>query len=164
MRRSQRRLLIHAVVGTTLAGSKPVWKRLPCVLWSPPRPVVPVRGRHPPSITALLEGEPPTVFGDGEQSRDFTFIDNVIEANMLAANADAEDVSGRTVNIACGDRISLNKLLDDLCEILNVNIEASYLESRPGDVKHSLADISNARATWVRAADRLRRGPVADGR
>jgi nucleoside-diphosphate-sugar epimerase len=96
----------------------------------------------PKFITALLEGRPPVVNGDGEQSRDFTYIDNVVDANLLAASA--PDASGHTFNIACGDRISLNRLLDDLRQIIGVEIEANYVEARPGDVKHSLADISKA--------------------
>ncbi len=97
----------------------------------------------PKFITALLEEEAPVVFGDGEQSRDFTYIDNVVEANLLAA--DAVGVSGRTFNIACGERITLNGLLEELRSILGSKVEASYLEQRPGDVRHSLADISLAR-------------------
>jgi UDP-N-acetylglucosamine/UDP-N-acetyl-alpha-D-glucosaminouronate 4-epimerase len=96
----------------------------------------------PKFITALISGRAPTVFGDGEQSRDFTYIDNVVDANLLAA--EATDVSGHAFNIACGDRISLNQLLGELREILGTEIEASYLEPRPGDVPHSLADISRA--------------------
>jgi UDP-glucose 4-epimerase len=97
----------------------------------------------PKFTTALLEGEAPVVFGDGEQSRDFTYIDNVIDANILAA--DAAGVSGQTFNIACGERISLNRLLDELRAIVGSEREATYLEPRPGDVPHSLADISRAR-------------------
>ncbi|HEX5761510.1 MAG TPA: SDR family oxidoreductase [Solirubrobacterales bacterium] len=97
----------------------------------------------PRFITTLLRGEAPVVFGDGEQSRDFTYIDNVIEANLLAARA--ADVSGQTFNVACGERISLNRLLGALREIVGSSVEASYLAARPGDVKHSLADISRAR-------------------
>ena len=96
----------------------------------------------PKFITALLEGRPPVVNGDGEQSRDFTYIDNVVDANLLAASA--PDASGHTFNVACGDRISLNRLLDDLRQIIGVAIEANYVEARPGDVKHSLADIGKA--------------------
>jgi UDP-N-acetylglucosamine/UDP-N-acetyl-alpha-D-glucosaminouronate 4-epimerase len=96
----------------------------------------------PKFIIALLRGEAPVVFGDGEQSRDFTYIDNVVGANLLAASA--EGVSGQTFNIACGERISLNLLLEELREILGVRTEANYLEPRPGDVPHSLADISKA--------------------
>lgn len=97
----------------------------------------------PRFITALLEGQAPVVFGDGEQSRDFTYIDNVIDANLRAA--DAEGVSGQTFNVACGERISLNRLLDEIRAIVGSELEASYLDARQGDVKHSLADISRAR-------------------
>lgn len=96
----------------------------------------------PRFITALLEGKAPVVYGDGEQSRDFTFIDNVVQANLLAA--EAVGVSGRTFNVACGDRISLNHLLEELRGIIGTTVEATYLEPRPGDVRHSLADISQA--------------------
>ena len=98
----------------------------------------------PRFITALLNDQGPVVFGDGEQSRDFTYIDNVVDANLRAAEADG--VSGQTFNIACGERISLNRLLDEIRGIVGSEVEASYLESRQGDVKHSLADISRARA------------------
>ena len=96
----------------------------------------------PRFVTAMLEGERPTVFGDGEQSRDFTYVDNVVDANLLAATAD--EVSGQTFNIACNEQITLNRLLADLRAMLGTDVEASYLETRPGDVKHSLADISLA--------------------
>ncbi len=97
----------------------------------------------PRFITALLDEERPVVFGDGEQSRDFTYIDNVVDANLRAASA--EGVSGQTFNIACGERISLNRLLDEIRGIVGSELEASYLEPRQGDVKHSLADITRAR-------------------
>ncbi len=97
----------------------------------------------PKFITALLDAEPPVVFGDGEQSRDFTYIDNVVEANLLAAGAGG--VSGETFNVACGERISLNRLLEELREITGVEIAANHLDPRPGDVTHSLADIAKAR-------------------
>jgi len=97
----------------------------------------------PRFITALFDGKPPVVFGDGEQSRDFTYIDNVVDANLRAA--EAEGVAGQTFNIACGERISLNRLLDEIRAIVRSDVEASYQEPRQGDVKHSLADISRAR-------------------
>jgi nucleoside-diphosphate-sugar epimerase len=97
----------------------------------------------PKFITALLRGESPVVYGDGEQSRDFTYIDNVVDANLRAAAA--EGVEGETFNIACGDRISLNRLLEEIRGIVGSDVEATYLEPRQGDVKHSLADIGRAR-------------------
>ena len=83
------------------------------------------------------------VHGDGEQSRDFTYVDNAVEANLLAA--DAEGVAGQTFNIACGGTITLNALLEELGEITGTAIAAVHEEPRPGDVRNSLADISRAR-------------------
>jgi nucleoside-diphosphate-sugar epimerase len=97
----------------------------------------------PKFITALLRGERPIVYGDGEQSRDFTYIDNVVDANLRAAEADG--VAGQTFNIACEERISLNRLLEEIRGIVGSDVEASYREPRQGDVKHSLADITRAR-------------------
>jgi nucleoside-diphosphate-sugar epimerase len=97
----------------------------------------------PNFITALLAGRSPVVHGDGEQSRDFTFITNVVEANLCAALA-GDDAAGETFNIACGERISLNGILDHLRASLGVDIEATYVDPRPGDVPHSQADIGKA--------------------
>lgn len=97
-------------------------------------------------VTLLLRGERPTIFGDGEQSRDFTYVANVIQANIRAATSPGG--SGQAFNIACGSRISLNELLAHLNDIIGTNIEPIYTESRAGDVKHSLADISAAREAF----------------
>jgi nucleoside-diphosphate-sugar epimerase len=94
----------------------------------------------PNFISAGLEGRRPTVFGDGEQSRDFTYVDNVVEANVLAARADG--IVGSTFNAACGERITLNRLLADLEAVLDTSISADYADARAGDVTHSQADIS----------------------
>ncbi len=99
----------------------------------------------PAFVSRLLKGQPPVVYGDGEQSRDFCYIDNVCHANWLAANAPAEVCTGRPVNIACNQRTSLNQILKQLGELLSVNLKATYEPERAGDVKHSLADISLAR-------------------
>lgn len=93
-------------------------------------------------ITWLLAGEPPVIFGDGEQSRDFTYIDNVVDANLRAA--EAEGVSGEVINVALGERITLNQLLKELQQIIGTNLKPRYEGPRPGDVRHSLADISRA--------------------
>jgi UDP-glucose 4-epimerase len=93
----------------------------------------------PKFIDALVKGRPPVIFGDGEQSRDFTYIENVVQANLLAMSA--EHVHGEAINIACGKRISLNQLLNILKEILGSRVSPLYEEPRIGDVKHSLADI-----------------------
>ena len=97
----------------------------------------------PKFIDALASGRPPTVYGDGEQSRDFTYIQNVVHANLLAM--EAGHLKGEAINIACGDRVSLNQLLTMLKEILDVKTDAVYEEPRIGDVKHSLADIRKAK-------------------
>jgi nucleoside-diphosphate-sugar epimerase len=97
----------------------------------------------PRFLTALLERRRPIVFGDGEQTRDFTFIENVVQANLLAARS--PEAIGQAMNIGCGERISLNRVLDLARELLDVHIEAEYREARPGDVRDSLADISRAR-------------------
>ncbi len=99
----------------------------------------------PKFIDALLRGRAPIIFGDGEQSRDFTYIDNVVQANLLAMSA--EHLYGETMNIACGKRISLNQLLSGLKEILGSNLSPIYQEPRKGDVRHSLADIRRAKET-----------------
>jgi nucleoside-diphosphate-sugar epimerase len=93
----------------------------------------------PKFIDALVQGRAPMIFGDGEQSRDFTYIENVVQANLLAMSA--EHVHGEAINIACGKRISLNQLLDVLKEILESKQSPNYQDPRKGDVKHSLADI-----------------------
>jgi nucleoside-diphosphate-sugar epimerase len=98
----------------------------------------------PNFITATLRDQAPTIFGDGEQSRDFTFVENVVNANVIAMTA--PDVAGRVYNIACGDRISLNELVAAIGRILGRGIEPRYEPARPGEVRHSMADITRARA------------------
>jgi len=98
----------------------------------------------PRFITALLRNEPPTIFGDGEQTRDFTYVGNVIAANLLAANAPAERVAGEVFNLAAGGQTSLNTLVKMLQEITGNPISPIYEAPRPGDIKHSRADISRA--------------------
>lgn len=97
----------------------------------------------PRFVTAVLGGERPTIHGDGEQSRDFTYVDNAVDANLCAARA--EGVAGEAFNIACGERISLNAVLAELGRQTGREVEADHTEGRPGDVPHSLADISKAR-------------------
>jgi UDP-glucose 4-epimerase len=99
----------------------------------------------PNFIKAALGGKRPVVFGDGEQTRDFCFIDNTVEANLLAATT-ANRLSGEVVNIACGERISLNQLLGYIGEEAGAKLEADYKETRAGDVRDSLASIDAARA------------------
>ena len=95
-------------------------------------------------ISALLSGERPVIYGDGEQSRDFTYIDNVVAANLNAATSSA--ASGKVINVANGERVTLNQLLAELKELTGKqDVTAEYLEPRVGDVRHSLADITIAR-------------------
>ncbi len=96
----------------------------------------------PNFITALMRGERPTIYGDGEQSRDFTYVQNVVEANVLAAGA--PEATGGVYNVACGVRVTLNGLFAELCDLLASQIEPIYSDPRAGDVPHSLADISAA--------------------
>lgn len=97
----------------------------------------------PKFVSLLLNDEAPTINGDGEHSRDFTYIDNVIEANLRACLAPKE-ACGRAYNIAYGGRVTLNELYKTLKTILNKNIDPVYGPDRKGDIKHSNADISNA--------------------
>ena len=96
----------------------------------------------PNFITALLMGQAPVIFGDGEQSRDFTYVANVVQANMRAL--EAPNVGGNVYNIACGERVSLNRLVGELHELIGCDARAVYAAPRPGDVRHSLADMSRA--------------------
>ena len=92
----------------------------------------------------MLKSEQPTIYGDGEQSRDFTYIDNVVHANLLAASAPAEKVSGKVINIATGTRATLNETFRILRKLTGYQGEPAYGPERAGDVRHSLADIRKA--------------------
>ncbi len=89
----------------------------------------------------MLAGETPTIYGDGQTSRDFTYIQNTVEGNLLAATAPAEKVSGRVMNVATGYRITLNEVVEELRAITGYTGPVHYLPERAGDIKHSLADI-----------------------
>ncbi len=95
-------------------------------------------------ITLMLRGERPTIYGDGEQSRDFNFIDNAVSANLLAATAPESEVAGEMFNIATGHRFSLNETFQMLKAMTGYTGGVDYAAERAGDVKHSLADISRA--------------------
>lgn len=96
-------------------------------------------------ISLMLQRTAPTIFGDGEQSRDYTYVDNVVRANLLAAHAPAERVAGRTFNIATGVRYTLKEVFELLKDVTGFEGEPRYDADRVGDVKHSLADIGAAR-------------------
>ena len=97
----------------------------------------------PKFITALQAGRRPTVYGDGEQSRDFTYVENAVSANLLATENDA--MAGEIYNCACGGQFTLNHLLDKLREIIGVDIKAVYETPRRGDIRHSFAAIDKLR-------------------
>src|SRR5262245_17204406 len=94
-------------------------------------------------LQAMAEGRRPTIHGDGQQSRDFTFIEDVVQANLRAA--EAPGVSGRVYNVACGRRTSLLELVAPRTALLGTDLEPAHVAARPGDVRHSQADISRAR-------------------
>jgi nucleoside-diphosphate-sugar epimerase len=97
----------------------------------------------PRFATRLLAGVPPVVYGDGEQSRDFTYISNVVDANWVAATHPM--AAGEAFNIGCGTRTSLNQLMHEISQILATTCRPVYEPARPGDVKHSLADVGKAK-------------------
>jgi UDP-glucose 4-epimerase len=97
-------------------------------------------------ITLMLHGEPPTIYGDGEQSRDFTYIDNAVEANLLACQAPASQAAGQMFNVATGRRVNLNETFKLLQGLTSYKGQPNYGPERGGDIKHSLADISKAEA------------------
>jgi nucleoside-diphosphate-sugar epimerase len=97
-------------------------------------------------ITVMLRGEQPAIYGDGEQSRDFTYIDNAVEANLLACHAPAAQAAGQMFNVATGRRVTLNETFKLLQPLTAYSGEPKYGPERGGDIKHSLADISKAAA------------------
>ncbi|MBP5700396.1 MAG: NAD-dependent epimerase/dehydratase family protein, partial [Methanobrevibacter sp.] len=93
----------------------------------------------PKFISAILKGESPVIYGDGEQSRDFIFVKEIAKANIAAAESDYNG----TVNVALGKSMTINQLFDIVSDVLESELEVKYLDERPGDIKHSLANISN---------------------
>ena len=93
----------------------------------------------PKFISAILKGESPVIYGDGEQSRDFIFVDEIAKANISAAESDYNGI----VNVALGKSMTINHLFEIVSDVLESDIPVKYLDERPGDIKHSLADISN---------------------
>lgn len=99
----------------------------------------------PKFIQLIANDQTPTIYGDGEQTRDFVYIDDIVKANLLAMDG-GEDLSGETFNIGCGEEISLNKLIKELSGIFHKEVKPDYTDPRPGDIKFSVADISKAAA------------------
>jgi len=100
-------------------------------------------GVIPRFILSLLNSQKPNIYGDGEQSRDFTYVENVVQANLKACLA--ESITGESINIACNQRYSINQLWNTLTRITAKRLEPLFLDSKPGDIRHSLADISKAK-------------------
>jgi UDP-N-acetylglucosamine/UDP-N-acetylgalactosamine 4-epimerase len=97
-------------------------------------------------VTAAMAGRPPVIFGDGEQSRDFTYVENVVRANLQACEAPAS-ASGEVFNIGCGERITINRLWREIRSLVGADVEPAHEAARPGDVRHSLASLDRARRT-----------------
>jgi UDP-glucose 4-epimerase len=108
-------------------------------------PTSPYSGVLAKFITQMLKGEQPTILGDGKQSRDFTYVDNAVEANLLACKAPANEVAGRVFNVATGRRVDLNETFQILKKLTGYPGNVNYGPERAGDVKHSLADMSRAK-------------------
>jgi nucleoside-diphosphate-sugar epimerase len=108
-------------------------------------PTSPYSGVLAKFTTQMLRGEQPTIFGDGQQSRDFTFVQNVVNANFLACEAPAKDVAGQVFNVATGVRFDLNQTFRLLKKLTGYSGEVNYGPERAGDVKHSLADLALAK-------------------
>lgn len=96
----------------------------------------------PAFVTRMVQGKPAVIFGDGEQSRDFCYVENVVEANLLAGSRDG--LKGEVANIACGERTTLNEIIRTINQHLGTNLPPEYQPARAGDVRHSLADIGAA--------------------
>ena len=97
---------------------------------------------------ALILGKPVTIFGDGGQTRDFTYIDNVVQANFKAMDAEPGSIApGAVMNVGVGERVSLNQLYDAMAELAGVSERPSYRETRAGDVRHSLASLDRIQET-----------------
>ncbi len=94
-------------------------------------------------ITKVMKGERPVIYGDGEQSRDFTHVANVVEANILAIQV--SEISGEVINLACGEKTTVNQLFENIRKILHKDVSPIHEDPRPGDIRHSFADITRAR-------------------
>src|SRR2546430_10377 len=99
----------------------------------------------PQFIAAALQGEPPTIYGDGNQTRDFVYVANVVHANVLAARAPAARVAGQVFNVGCAQSVSINDLWDRIQTLTGAPVLPRHVEARSGEVRHSLAPIDKAR-------------------
>jgi nucleoside-diphosphate-sugar epimerase len=108
-------------------------------------PTSPYSAVIPLFIIGALEGRAPTIDGEGEQTRDFTYVANVVEANLRACTASAEGVVGEVFNVGCGERISVNRLWTIIRSLTGSDVDARHGPARPGDVRDSLADLTRIR-------------------
>src|SRR2546423_4872061 len=134
---------LYAVVASRVYGLETVALRYFNVFGERQDPLSGYAAVIPKFIRLMLAGEPPVIFGDGSNSRDFTHVENVVQANLAAAREPA--ANGLAINVAMGIKHSLNELVDALNSLLETSLEPEYLGPRPGDVPESLADISRAR-------------------
>ncbi len=132
----------YAVVFPDLFGLETVVLRYFNVFGPRQDPTSPYSAVIPLFIRAALEGRAPTIEGDGEQTRDFTYVGNVVEANLKACKAPADGVVGQVFNVGCGERISVNRLWRLIRSLSGAEVDAVHGEARPGDVRDSLADLT----------------------
>ena len=135
---------LYSSVFTSCYGFETVGLRYFNVFGPKQKPDGPYAAVIPLFMNALIKNEPPIINGDGEQSRDFTFVVNAVEANIRAMFSDVNGAAGRVYNVAFGQRRTINQLLSTLKNLSSSKIDAVYRDPRPGDVLHSLADISLA--------------------
>ncbi len=136
---------LYTIVFHSIYGLPTVCLRYFNVFGPGQRPDSPYAAVVPIFTSLMLEDRPATVHGDGEQTRDFCYVDNVVSANLLACSAPAEEVSGKVLNIACEERYTINELVGRLNALLGKKIEPVHTPSRDGDVRDSMADIGLAR-------------------
>jgi nucleoside-diphosphate-sugar epimerase len=134
----------YAVVANNVYGLEAVALRYFNVFGERQDPLSGYAAVIPKFIRLMQEGQRPPIFGTGDNSRDFTYIENVVQANLAAI--EAPDAPGKAINVAMHDSHTLNELVDALNRLLGTDLEPRYLPPRPGDVPHSMADISLARA------------------
>ncbi len=136
---------MYAAVYSGVYGLETVCLRYFNIFGPRQRPDSPYAAAIPKFASAMLEGRRPVVFGDGLQSRDFTYVENAVQANLLAADAPAERVAGEVLNVGCGDSVTLRDVIASLNRILGTRLEPDYAPPRMGEVLHSRADITKAR-------------------
>ncbi|MBM3295105.1 MAG: NAD-dependent epimerase/dehydratase family protein, partial [Candidatus Aminicenantes bacterium] len=133
---------LYGQVFTAVYGLETVSLRYFNVFGPRQDPLSPYAAAVPLFIAQILEGRPPTIFGDGEQSRDFTYVRNVVEANLLACEAPA--AVGGVFNVACAERVTVNALAEKINALLGTALKPRHADPRPGDIRHSFADIGAA--------------------